>query len=367
MPSLLSPLKLGDIDLAHRVVMAPLTRMRARQPGNTPAELNVEYYRQRASVGGLIITEATQISPTGQGFPATPGIYSAEQVAAWRRVTDAVHANGGRIVLQLWHVGRISHSSHLPNGRRPVAPSPLRPAGNALNSNWQRVPFETPHELSIGEIWETIEDYRLAASNALKANFDGVEIHGANGYLLDQFLQDGTNQRSDRYGGSIENRSRLLLEVVDAAIAIWGNGRVGVRLSPFGSYADIRDSNPEALFTDVIGKLSSRQSAYLHLIEPRASGVTGSDDLNHAAPLTSSIFRSAFNGPLIAAGCFTKATAEAAIESGLADAVAFGRLFLANPDLPRRFEVDGPLSPHDRSTFYGGGEAGYTDYTKLDR
>jgi N-ethylmaleimide reductase len=358
--TLFAPLQLGALDLTHRVVMAPLTRMRASQPGNVPTALNVEYYGQRASKGGLIISEATQVTPYGQGYPATPGIHSAEQVAGWRHVTDAVHAKGGLIFAQLWHVGRISHPSHQPNGALPVAPSPVRAKGNALTAKWSQEPFMTPRALATEEIAGVIADFEKGARNARAAGFDGVEIHSANGYLLDQFLQDGTNRRTDRYGGSIENRARLLLEVTDAVSRIWGANRVGVRLSPYGTYNDMGDSDPQALFGYVIQKLGERRLAYLHLVEPR-----GADETNVSAPSTTALFRKLFAGPVIAAGGFDKHLAEAALADGLADAVAFGRPFIANPDLPRRFARNAPLNPYDRSTFYGGDVKGYTDYPPL--
>ncbi len=355
------PLQIGDLQLAHRIVMAPLTRMRAG-PGDVPTSLSRTYYEQRASRGGLIVSEATQISKVGKGFPGTPGIYDGTQVRAWRDITDAVHERGGIIVLQLWHVGRISHSSHQPDGALPVAPSAVRPAGNALGPDFKRVPFETPRELTLEEIWNTVDDYKRAARNAAAAGFDGVEIHAANGYLLDQFLQDRTNQRSDGYGGSAENRARLLLEVTDAVIGVWGRERVGVRLSPFGTYGDIADSDPLALFEHVSRRLGRRGIAYLHLIEPRASLVSGSDVLIDEPPSGLESFRRAFSGPCIVAGGYTRQCANACLAQGRADAVGFGRLFIANPDLPDRFRKNAKLAAYDRTTFYGGGAKGYTDY-----
>ena len=301
MPTLFSPITLGDLTLSNRIIMAPLTRMRSKQPGNIPQPLNATYYAQRASAG-LIISEATQISQQGQGYPATPGIYSAEQVEGWKLVTDAVHKSNGRIFLQLWHVGRISHRSHQPNGQLPVAPSAIKPEGGTFSAEWQPVTFDTPLELELAEIKDIVSDYATAARNAKDAGFDGVEVHGANGYLLDQFLQDGSNKRSDNYGGSIENRARLLLEVVDEAIGVWGAGRVGVRLSPYGTFNDMRDSDPVALFTYVLEQLNARKIAYVHLIEPRSSSA-GSQDGNIAdAPHTAEIFRKSFTGVLISAG-----------------------------------------------------------------
>ncbi|NEU98290.1 alkene reductase [Bradyrhizobium uaiense] len=362
--SLHDPLAIGDLRLSHRVVMAPLTRMRAG-PGGVPTALNQTYYAQRSSVGGFLISEATQISAVGKGFPDTPGIHDRAQVRAWRDVTDAVHAGGGFIFLQLWHVGRISHSLHQPFGQAPVAPSAIRPAGNALGPDFRPLPFETPRALQLHEIWDVVDDYRRAARNAVAAGFDGVEVHGANGYLLDQFLQDRTNCREDGYGDSVENRARLLLEVTDAVIGVWGRERVGVRLSPFGAYGDIADSNPEAIFGHVVQQLSRRGIGYLHLIEPRASLVTRSDALAADAPSASALFRRQFVGPCIVAGGFSETAANRVIAAGEADAVAFGRFFVANPDLPQRLKLGAALQPYDRSTFYGGGAKGYTDYAPL--
>lgn len=365
---LFSPLPLGDLELSHRVVLAPLTRMRSTQPGDVPNELNVTYYFQRASPGGLLITEATQISPLGKGYPATPGIHSEEQVEGWRRVTGAVHAKRAYIFLQLWHVGRISHSSLHPAEGLPVAPSAIAPADGSLvlTADFQRVPYEAPRALKREEIPGIIDEYRKGAVNAKRAGFDGVEIHGANGYLLDQFLNDKSNRRTDEYGGSIENRARLLLEVVDAVVEVWGKQRVGVRLSPFGTFSDMGDSNPVALYTYVLQQVSARGIAYVHIIEPRASHAGAADPLNHEAPRTAeAIFRNAFHGVLISAGGYSRESAEAVIASGLADAVAFGRLFIANPDLPERFRQGAPLNKPDRSTFYGGDQRGYTDYVSL--
>ncbi len=329
-----------------------------------PWELNAEYYRQRASAG-LIVSEATQVSQQGQGYPGTPGIHSPEQVEGWKEVTSAAHNAGGKIFLQLWHVGRISHRSHQPNGALPVAPSAIKPSGGTYSPDWEEVPFETPRALDTAEIPGIVEQYRRGAENAEAAGFDGVEIHGANGYLLDQFLQDGSNQRTDQYGGSIENRARLLLDVVDAVIAVWGRGRVGVRFSPYSAFNDMKDSDPIALFTHVIERLSKRGIAYLHLIEPRAS-FAGERDGNIAeAPETARIFRRSFPGVLISAGGHTLESAQQVIQSGLADAVAFGRLFIANPDLPERVRRGAALNRYDRSTFYGGDAKGYTDYPAL--
>ncbi len=367
MNSLFTPLQLGALTLPNRIVMAPLTRMRSKQPGNIPQELNALYYAQRASAG-LIISEATQISQQGQGYPGTPGIHSTEQVAGWRLITDAVHQAGGRIVLQLWHVGRISHPSHQPGGGPPVAPSAI-PANNSgtYTADWQETPILTPRALEISEMPGIVNDFVTAAKNAKAAGFDGVQVHGANGYLLDQFLQDGSNKRTDAYGGSIANRARLLFEVVDAVTEVWGRDRVGVRLSPFGSFNDMYDSNPEKLFTFVLEQLSSRGIAFVDLIEPRASTAGMVDETLSNKPDTALLFRKAFTGPLVSSGGYNPTLAEKAVTEGKADAVAFGRFFIANPDLPRRIQENAELNRYDRATFYGGGEKGYTDYPVLDK
>ncbi len=362
MTNLFDPLQLGDLQISNRIVMAPLTRMRSQQPGNIPYALNAEYYAQRAGAG-LIISEATQISQQGQGYPGTPGIHSAAQVAGWKLVTDAVHAKGGKIVLQLWHVGRISHSSHQPEGKAPVAPSAIKPTGKVFTADWQQADYETPHALTLDEIEAIKKDYRVACDNAKQAGFDGVEVHGANGYLLDQFLQDGSNQRTDNYGGSIENRASLLLDVVDIANQVWGKGRVGVRLSPYGTFNDMSDSDPVGLFGYVIEQLNARGIAYVHMIEPRATGAGGSDAVNEAAPCTADLFRVKFNGAFISAGGYTPETAKVAVESGQVDAVAFGRYYISNPDLAQRIQQGIALTPYDRATFYGGDDKGYTDYS----
>lgn len=358
--SLFSPLKLGPYDLPNRMVMAPLTRNRA-STGNVPTELNAEYYAQRASAG-LIITEASQISAEGMGYPGTPGIHSAEQIEGWKLVTKAVHEKGGRIFLQLWHVGRISHPSLQPNGELPVAPSAIAPAGMASTYEGEQ-PFVTPRALETAEIPGIVEQYRQAAKNALSAGFDGVEIHGANGYLLDQFLQDGSNQRSDQYGGSFENRTRLLLEVTEAVVDVWGSDRVGLRLSPSGSFNDMKDSDPVALFSHVVSALNRFNLVYLHLVEPRWTSATPETDI---AALAVSHFRKLYRGHIITAGGYDRDQGNAVIDSGSADLVAYGRWFISNPDLPQRFATDAPLNPYDRSTFYGGDAHGYTDYPFLN-
>lgn len=361
MPNLFEKTRFGSIELANRIVMAPLTRMRSSQPGNVPNALMARYYSQRASAG-LIISEATQISQQGQGYPGTPGIHTPEQTEGWKLVTNAVHNAGGKIVLQLWHVGRISHRSHQPGQGLPVAPSAIKPSGGIYSADWKPVSFETPRALETSEIPGIIEDFRRGAMNAKHAGFDGVEVHGANGYLLDQFLQDGSNQRTDQYGGSIENRARLLLEVIDAAVSVWGEDRVGVRLSPYGTFNDMSDTDPVKLFTYVFGKLSERGIAYVHVIQPRSSGAGGGDSVVQNVPDTAELFRSAFKGAFLSAGGFNAESAKEVVEAGLADAVVFGRFFISNPDLPRKIKEGVAFTPYDRSTFYGGSEKGYTDY-----
>ncbi len=356
--NLFSPLQLGPYTLPNRIVMAPLTRNRASE-GNVPTTLNATYYVQRASAG-LLIAEATQVTPYGQGYPATPGIHSSEQIDGWKLVTDAVHAQGGRIFLQLWHVGRISHPSLQPDGVLPVAPSTIAPEGDASTYEGPK-PYVTPRALETDELPGIVEQYRQGAENALAAGFDGVEVHGANGYLLDQFLRDGTNQRTDAYGGSIENRARLLLEVTEAVVGVWGGDRVGVRLSPSGTFNDMSDSDPKATFGYAVEALNHFGLAYLHLIEPSEA------DLRHGGvAVPSTYFRPLFKGVLMVNWDYDRDKANAAIANGDADLVSFGKLFIANPDLPERFRTNAALNEPDPSTFYGGGEKGYIDYPALE-
>ncbi len=363
-PLLFSPLEVGPYRLRHRVVMAPLTRMRAEKPSLAPRPLNAEYYGQRATPGGLIIAEASPVTATGHGSPGTPGIYSEAQIKGWRGVVDAVHARGGLIFLQLWHVGRVSHSSFQPGGVLPVSSSavPISPDVKTMTADGKVTSYETPRALQTGEISGVVDSFRQAASNALKAGFDGVEIHGANGYLIEQFLQSHTNLRTDQYGGSIENRARFLMEITQAVIEVWGANRVGVRLSPYGVANDSGETDPMPLYTHVITALDPLGLAYLHFVEPRSSGA-GRAEVNHQnVPSAMVLFRPIWSGVLISAGGFTGETAEAAIAAGHADAIAFGRIFISNPDLPRRLREGFPLTPYNRATFYGGDVAGYTDY-----
>jgi N-ethylmaleimide reductase len=361
--ALFQPLKLGALSLAHRVVMAPLTRLRSRQPGNIPQEMNAVYYGQRATKGGLQIAEATDISPTAVGYPGAPGIWTDEQVAGWKLVTDAVHAKGGYIFDQIWHTGRISHSSMQPNGQVPFAPSAIAASGKHFSASFQSVDFETPRALETNEIAGLVADFRKAAENAKKAGFDGVEVHGANGYLIGQFLHDGSNQRTDQYGGSIENRARFLLEVVDAVVQVWGADRVGVRLSPWGKNNSQVESNPLALYSYVCTELGKRKLAYVHLVEPRADQSSEVNDAN--APDAAATFKSKFGGVVIAAGGFNGESGAQTVAEGKADAIAYGRHFISNPDLAERLRRGAELNKYDRSTFYGGGDKGYTDYPTL--
>lgn len=354
-PSLFEPVRIGAITAPHRVLMAPLTRCRAN-PGNVPGPLNAEYYRQRASAG-LIISEATSVSPRGFGYPNTPGIFTADQVAGWKLVTDAVHAAGGRMVLQLWHVGRISHPSYQPNGELPVAPSAIAPRGKIFTGT-AMVDYVVPRALAAGEIPGIIAEYEHGARLAKEAGFDGVEIHNANGYLLDQFLRDGTNQRTDAYGGPAKNRARLTLEVTEAVVGVWGSDRVGIRLSPGGVFNDMRDSNPLETFGHVLRELDSMKLAYAHVTRVTAQ------DIAHGA--TDGVgpreLRPFYRGTMVSAGGFTRALAEQALAEGWADAIAFGVPFLANPDLPERLRRNAPLNAPDEATFYAPGPKGYTDY-----
>lgn len=365
---LFEPVRVGGYELPHRFVMAPLTRSRARQPGNVPSSLNACYYAQRASAG-LIISEATQVSLQGQGYAWTPGIHSLEQIEGWRLVTSEVHKANALIFLQLWHVGRISHPSLQPDGMLPVAPSAVKPAGTAFIENEQGeaelVPFVTPRALQIEEMPYIVQQYARGSRNALKAGFDGVEIHAANGYLLDQFINSRTNRRTDQYGGSIENRARLLMEVVEAVSTVWGSDRVGVRLSPMGTFNDMGDDNPEATFGQIAEQLNAYQLAYLHIVNPALAAVEKGIEPEPSAQRMLDLIRDNYRGTLILAGGFDRNTAERWLKQGRADLIAFGRKFLANPDLPKRFRQNAKLNADDPSTYYGGGTKGYTDYPTL--
>jgi N-ethylmaleimide reductase len=363
---LLTPLKLGSIELAHRVVMAPLTRMRAHWQGNVPTVLNAEYYAQRATPGGLLIAEATPVSPQGHGHPNVPGIHTAAQVAGWRQVTEAVKAKGGHMYLQLWHTGRVSHSTHQMDGRPPVGPSAIAAQGNTMSAFGKRVPYEVPRPLRIDELPGVVASFARAAENAMAAGFAGVEIHAANGYLLEQFLYARSNVRTDAYGGSVENRSRLTLEIADAVAGAIGAERTGIRLSPYGIANDSSEAEPMPLFTHLVGELARRRLSYLHLIEPRASGTGQADVFRAEQPSTAAMFRAAWPTVLIDAGGFERDGAIAAVADGRADAVAFGRFFISNPDLVRRIAEGAAFTPYHRPTFYGGGAKGYTDYPYME-
>ncbi len=349
MPTLFDPITVGDLHLPNRIFMAPLTRCRSSE-GRVPNALMAEYYTQRASAG-LIFSEATSISPMGVGYPNTPGIWSEAQVNGWRAITEAVHCAGGRMLLQLWHVGRISDPIYL-DGQWPVAPSAIAAAGH-VSLVRPKKEFVTPRALETAEIPGIIEEYRKGAENAMRAGFDGVEIHGANGYLLDQFLQDKTNRRSDQYGGPVENRARLMLEVTDAVVSVWGRGRVGMHLVPRGDAHDMGDANAAATFGYVASELGKRRIAFICARESLGEGRLGPQ------------LKAAFGGVWVANEKFSKASAEQVLAAGEADAFAFGKQYISNPDLPERFKGNAPLNDYDSSTFYADGAKGYTDYPFL--
>ena len=356
--SLFDSKDIGDLKLSNRIVMAPLTRNRADVNGDCPTDLMALYYAQRASAG-LIISEGAQISPQGKGYAWTPGIYSSQQIEGWRKVTDAVHAKQGHIFIQLWHVGRISHPSLQPGGRLPVAPSAIAAQAQIFDGKGF-VPTPTPHALERDEIYHIIEDYRLAAKHAKSAGFDGVELHGANGYLIDQFLRDHSNQRNDSYGGSLENRTRFLLEVLTALTDVWPSKRIGVRLSPFSTFNSANDSNPQETFSYVISKINEFNIGYLHLVEGETGGSRNIPPGGDIAKL-----KSRFDGAYIANNGYNYELAQSQIECGAADLIAFGKAFIANPDLVERFKTGAPLNIPNQNTFYGGGAEGYTDYPFL--
>jgi 2,4-dienoyl-CoA reductase-like NADH-dependent reductase (Old Yellow Enzyme family) len=350
MTTLFDPVTIGDLKLPNRIFLAPLTRNRSSGAGRVPNELMREYYTQRASAG-LIISEATSVSPRGVGYPHTPGIWSQEQVEGWRAITDSVHEAGGHFLLQLWHVGRVSDPVYH-DGALPVAPSAIAPKGHVSLIRPEK-PYVTPRALELGEIPGIVEEFRKGAENAKAAGFDGVEIHGANGYLLDQFLQDSSNRREDAYGGSIENRARLMLEVADAVISVFGAGRVGMHLAPRCDAHDMGDSDPEATFTYVARELAKRRLAFICARE------------SFDKPHLGGKLKAAFGGAYVINEGFTQETGEKAVAAGEADAVAYGKLFLANPDLPRRFRLNAALNAWNAGTFYAAGAEGYTDYPEL--
>ena len=353
-PSLFSPVPLGPLTLRNRVVMAPMTRSRAGA-GNVPTPLTVAYYAQRASAG-LIVSEGAQVSPQGVGYANTPGIHTDAQVAAWRAVTDAVHAEGGRIFLQLWHVGRVSHPSMQPDGGLPVAPSAVAPQGRVYTSTGPQ-PFVVPRALDRAELPGVVAQFAEGARRSREAGFDGVEVHGANGYLLDQFLRTGSNRRDDDYGGPVQHRARLLVEVVEAVAAAWEPGRVGVRFSPTSPFNSMHDDDPIDTFGHAAAALDRFGLAYLHVIAPVAGPA-----VVPGAPDVVPEIRRRFRGPLIVNGGYDGPSAEAAVASGAADLVSFGVPYISNPDLVERLAIGAPLAPADRATFYGGGARGYTDY-----
>jgi N-ethylmaleimide reductase len=354
---LFEPYKLGPITLPNRLVMAPLTRNRAVPPGMVPSPLAIDYYGQRASAG-LLITEASQVSQQGMGYQDTPGIYSKEQVAGWKKVTDRVHERGGRIFIQIWHVGRISHVALQANGGAPVAPSAIRAKGKTF-VNGQFADVSAPRALELAEIPGIIDDFKRGAANALAAGFDGVEIHGANGYLLDQFAKDGTNKRTDTYGGSIENRAKLMLEVSKAVAAEAGAERTGIRISPVTPANDISDSNPQPLFDYIVDGLEALKLTYIHVIE----GATGGP--RDIAPFDYASLRKRFSRAYMANNGYDFALANKQLDAGAADLIAFGKPFISNPDLVERLKKGAPLNEWDKNTFYGGGAKGYTDYPTL--
>lgn len=358
---LFSPVQLGALTLPNRIVMAPMTRLRA--VGSIPTPLMATYYAQRATAG-LIITECTMVSPLSNGYMNCPGIYSPEQIAGWQQVTQAVHDKGGKIFLQLWHSGRIAHPSLL-NGEMPIAPSAIAATGT-LHTPIGKVNLDTPRALETEEIPEIIEQFRQGAINAKQAGFDGVELHGAFGYLIDQFLQDGSNHRTDKYGGAVENRARFLLEIVAAVSSVFGSDRVGIKLSPSNTFYGMYDSNPQATFGYVIGELNKFNLAYVHLMEANEADLNTREVLNPVLP----IFRPLYQGTIITNSGYDKSQGNAVIAKGNAELVSFGKLFIANPDLPQRFTVDADLNTPNPTTFYGIGdknlETGYTDYPFLD-
>lgn len=356
---LFSEQQLGAFELPHRIVMAPLTRSRATQPGDMPNDMNAEYYGQRVSAA-LIIAEATYILPQGKGYAFTPGIYSQAQIDGWKKVTDTVHQKGGRIFLQLWHVGRVSHSSLQPEGVLPVAPSAIAVTEGQAFTEQGMIDFELPRSLETDEITGIVEAYRQGAINAKAAGFDGVEIHAANGYLLEQFLKDGTNKRTDRYGGNFENRSRIVLEVTKAVTDVWGGDRVGIRLSPTGTFNSMTESEPQALYNYLVEQLNPFNLAYIHIVERFGIAKDADDNDFDFAKL-----RQLFNGAYIANGGYTGEAAEQSLVADESDLVAFGVPFIANPDFPQRIKQGAELNTPDFDTFYGGDAKGYTDYPSL--
>ncbi|MDY7024712.1 MAG: alkene reductase [Pseudomonadota bacterium] len=360
MSTLFTSTTVGDINVKNRVFMAPLTRNRAHDADDIPNDLAITYYQQRAEAG-LIIAEGTQISPMGKGYVATPGIYSGGQVEQWKKITAAVHAQGGKIVLQLWHVGRISHVDVLPEGEQPLAPSGIQAQAQTF-VNGEMADVSAPRMMTQADIKATVNDYRKAAANALKAGFDGVEVHAANGYLLNQFISSYSNQRDDEYGGSVDNRTHIIDEVLGAVVSEIGAGKVGIRLSPTGTFNDMQDDQALENYTKVIELMKHYKLAYMHIVERFPGMQPSEDDLKLLDQLIKQ-----WPGFYIANGDYDKERAQSVIDSGAADAVSFGRPFIANPDLPTRLEQGVELNEPDQSTFYGGGAKGYTDYPTLNK
>ncbi|KAA0031463.1 putative 12-oxophytodienoate reductase 11 [Cucumis melo var. makuwa] len=360
-PDLFTPYKMGNFNLSHRIVLAPLTRQRSYN--NVPQQHAILYYSQRSTKGGFLIAEATGVSDTAQGYPDTPGIWTMEQVEAWKPIVDAVHCKGGTFFCQIWHVGRVSNSDFQPNGHPPISSSDKPLASQVRANGIDIAQFTPPRRLRTDEIPQIVDHFRLAARNAIEAGFDGVEIHGAHGYLIDQFLKDQVNDRTDQYGGSIENRCRFALEVVEAVVNEIGGDRVGIRLSPFANYMEAGDSDPKALGLYMAENLNKYEILYCHMVEPRMETVLGKVESPHSLlPM-----RKAFKGTFIAAGGYDKEDGNRAIAEDRADLIAYGRSFLANPDMPRRFKIDAPLNQYNRDTFYiSDPTIGYTDYPFLE-
>jgi len=357
MLKILEKIQIGNLELKNRVIMAPCTRMRSNSNG-VPSDLNVEYYKQRSSAG-LLIAESTSVSKHGVGYINAPGIYTQEQVYGWKKVTDAVHKNGGKIFLQILHVGRISHSDFF-DGELPVAPSSIKPNGQGYTPKGLK-DFEEPRELTLNEISSIINDFKVSAQNAKDAGFDGIEVHGANGYLINQFIDDVSNKRIDIYGGSVANRSRFLFDIVDVVLEVWESKRVGVRLSPSGLFNSVGDSNSKSTYSYVIEKLNSYELAYLHLMNP----MMPIDESSEMESNVAGFYGKLYKGNRIINGGYTRGTGNQAVESGVAEMVSYGHLFMANPDLPKRFELNSEFNEERPELFYGGGKEGYIDYPFL--
>jgi N-ethylmaleimide reductase len=361
---LFTPFRLGRHELQHRIVLPPLTRMRADEPHNAPGALNAEYYAQRATPGGLLIGEATWVEPTGKPYARAPGIETRAQIEGWRKVADAVHRQGAVMFLQLWHAGRIAHASTQPGGALPVAPSAIAAQGKIPDASGQLVPLETPRALELGDIRALVAAFAQGARNAVESGLDGVELHAASGYLFEQFLHTCANQRTDAYGGNLENRARALIEVCEAVTGAIGADRVGVRLSPFGVAGDMRQDDPVEVYSNLLERLAPLDLAYLHIIEPRASGVGAAEVNRGEQPQAAALFRPLWRNALISSGGYRADTASHAVAAGAADAIGFGRFFISNPDLPHRIRTGRAFTPYNRATFYTPGPTGYVDYAR---